>query len=335
MIRTLTLADHHHELVLLCLRALLLTCPLITFHDWHHQLAYPHRQKPHHIHNTSLNSAINSAAVSRADISPDTSENDEDKTVHTEPSLGFDPRELPEAVRDALNFLDLRFPTGSEQKSSDYCKLFRHMLSQKGVPPDMTDLIPQDHQQMESLTESLLVDMVSIDACPKDHLLYRGKHAHEVTCPFMLTEDTRCNEPRYKTNSTVARRTGYYTPLQAWLSAVFSVPLFRQALVDQNYLEGKDADELRDVFTGRVYQDFLESLKSASIAPEKVACFIMCHDKVEITRWPQQNMCAILLACLNFVPWIRCRRDFLFPCCVLPKNCKNLQVFFFVPCVVF
>ena len=190
-----------------------------------------------------------------AESSPENSEPEDDMADEdTDPEYGFDPCELPQAVRDALNFLDLRFPTGSEAKSSEYCQLFRHLLVQKGALPEMVEQVPRNYQQMETLTQSLLVDMITVHACPKDHLLYRGSYVFEETCPFVTTEGTRCNEPRYRGNSRVPRRAAFYTPLPMWISAVMSVPLFRQAVVDQRYLEGTDGDELRDVFTGRVFQ---------------------------------------------------------------------------------
>ena len=230
---------------------------------------------------------------------------------------------LADAIKYALWFVDLKFSGASSAASiTQQLRVTRACVADmKHDDADMSN-IPIDFEQALRRTKHLLLQMVQLDTCVQDHYMF---HDDKTECPL-------CHEPRY-TASGRARRAGFYIHPRAWLTQLLLVDkVYEYFSYMEEYVENKnfceDNDELRDFFTGSIFQDVVQPLcEEHGVNLFKTCVCGICHDEVEISRWPKKNICPILVTIFNVPPWIRNLMTMLGMVGIMPTNCKHPQVY--------
>ena len=261
--------------------------------------------------------SLSSSSDSSDHVSSDSSDDDND--------LPPDHREL--AVQHATWFVEQRYAFKStEIQVTQSMRTCRRLVANATKDQEYLDSIPKTFQQALARTKHLVLEMDEVHACVKDHHLFRNDD--ELTCPV-----AGCNEPRFARNG-LPRRAAYYVNPEQWLRALLTVSklckqfdYMRQYLVDGKF-RGEADDELRDFLSGKIFTDVLEPYIRAHNADifKTVLCGL-CHDEVEISRWPKKNICPVLLNIYNVPPWIRNLLTMIFMIGIMPPKCKNAQLY--------
>ena len=228
-----------------------------------------------------------------------------------------------QTVKHALWFIEHKFASKATGKQSTQAMhLTQACIKDVAGEDTNTSTIPNDFQQALVRTKHLVLDMIQMDTCVRDHYRFVDDRKE---CPL-------CDEPRFS-SSGVARRAGFYVHPQHWFTRLLSIPrMYSQFSYMQEYVEdGKycnDNDELRDFFSGSIFSDVvLEYVNKHGGDVFKTILCAICHDEVEITRWPKKNICPILLTIFNVAPWVRNLMTMLCMVGVMPTNCKNAQLY--------
>ena len=168
--------------------------------------------------------------------------------------------------------------------------------------------------------------MDQIDACVKDHYLFRDDA--ETVCPY-----PGCGEARYDRNGN-ARRAAFYVKPEDWLSELLTTVKicqqfdYMRAYIEEKKFRGEADDELRDFFSGSIFKDVIDPyIRAHGVDVFKTVVCGMCFDEVAISRWPTKNICPVLLSIYNCPPWIRNLMTMLMMVAILPTNCKNIQMY--------
>ena len=231
------------------------------------------------------------------------------------------------ALRHSLWFVEQKFTSKcTEAQVTQSMRTARRLVEGATDDPDYLGTIPINFQQALNRTQRLVLGMQQIDACVKDHYLFRDDDM--TVCPV-----ANCGEPRYKRNGT-ARRAAFYVKPEEWLTQLLSVvKLCKQFEYMKQYVQdgkfrGEADDELRDFLSGSIYTEVIEPyIRRHGVDTFKTVLCGLCHDEVEISRWPKKNICPILLCIFNVPPWIRNLLTMIFMVGIMPTNCKNAQLY--------
>ena len=231
------------------------------------------------------------------------------------------------AIQHALWFVESRYSSRASQaevtRSLGVC---RRLVEGISDDKDYLNTIPVDFQQALGRVKHLVLGMEQVDACVKDHHLFRDDTV--TVCPV-----PGCHQPRYNLSGT-ARRAAFYVKPDEWMRQMLMVVRlckqfdYMEAYIEEGKFRGEADDELRDFFDGTIYRDHLEPyIRSHGVDPYKTILCAMCFDDVEICRWPKKNICPVLLSVYNVAPWVRNLLTMLFMVAILPTNCKNGQLY--------
>ena len=239
---------------------------------------------------------------------------------------------LPDYLRDiaiqhATWFIEQKYGSkGTEAQVSRSMTICRLLLEKANADRDIVDSIPADFQQALRRIKHLVLDMDQIDACVKDHHLFRDDSV--TVCPY-----PGCGEARYDRNGN-ARRAAFYVKPEDWLSELLTTVKicqqfdYMRAYIEEKKFRGEADDELRDFFSGSIFKDVIDPyIRAHGVDVFKTVVCGMCFDEVAISRWPTKNICPVLLSIYNCPPWIRNLMTMLLMVAILPTNCKNVQMY--------
>ena len=231
------------------------------------------------------------------------------------------------AVQHALWFVESRYSSRATQAEvTRSLRLSRRLVEGISDNKDYLDTIPDSFPQALLRTKHLVLGMQQVDACVKDHHLFRDDSVS--VCPV-----PGCHQPRYNARGN-ARRAAFYVKPEDWMRQMLTVVRlckqfdYMEAYIEEGKFRGEADDELRDFFDGTLYREHLEPyIRSHGVDPYKTILCAMCFDDVEICRWPKKNICPVLLSVYNVAPWVRNLLTMLFMVAIFPTNCKNGQLY--------
>ena len=276
-----------------------------------------------------------SASEDSVDEEPPSNDNEDQSTGDDSDSSGSDEVDvhaLPDYLRDiaiqhATWFIEQKYGSkGTEAQVSRSMTICRLLLEKANADRDIVDSIPADFQQALRRIKHLVLDMDQIDACVKDHHLFRDDSV--TVCPY-----PGFGEARYDRNGN-ARRAAFYVKPEDWLSELLTTVKicqqfdYMRAYIEEKKFRGEADDELRDFFSGSIFKDVIDPyIRAHGVDVFKTVVCGMCFDEVAISRWPTKNICPVLLSIYNCPPWIRNLMTMLLMVAILPTNCKNVQMY--------
>lgn len=284
-----------------------------------------------HLSESLSDSESSSDPVSSEDSSSPTSSSDSESDAEE----GLAGSRRARAVRHALMFVEQKFASKcSASQVTHSMKLTRNLIETSSDDKSLLDTIPNDFQQALHRTKHLVLGMQERHACVTDHYLFDLDDEFELHCP-------KCNEPRFNRGGN-PRRVAYYVNPEQWfrqlltLSKVAAQFDYVRKYTQDKKFRGDADDELRDFLDGSIFRDIVLPYinRNGGDVYRTVLCGI-CHDDVEITRWPSKNICPILLTLYNIPPWIRNLMTMIFMVGIMPPNCKNAQTYLEPVCVMF
>ena len=231
------------------------------------------------------------------------------------------------AVRHAMWFVEQKYGSkASQAQVTQSMRISRKLVSGATDDQDYLASIPKDFQQALVRTKHLVLDMEQIDACVKDHYLFRDPDVTVCQVPG-------CHEPRYNQSGN-ARRSAFYVKPELWFRQMLTVAKlckqfeYMKSYVKDGKFRGEADDELRDFLSGSIFQDVIEPyVRLHRVDLFKTVLCGLCHDDVQITKWPTKNICPILLNIFNVAPWVRNLMTMLFMVGIMPPKCKNAQLY--------
>jgi len=227
-------------------------------------------------------------------------------------------------VQHALWYVEHKYSGKIAQKQvNKVLHITKHLLNTFCEDTSCAETIPADFQQALQRTKHLVLNMIQRDGCQTDHYLFK---TNELVCAV-------CGLPRYDSNGKPFRSAFYVNPVDFFqqlltISRLAQSVQYMRQYVEEGKYRGEEKDELRDFMSGSIFKEVvLPYIRANHGDVYRTLLGMICHDEVEITRWPKKNITPILISIFNVPPWIRQKMFMLFLVGLMPVNCKNHQVY--------